>query len=253
MLSMFSSMKLKKGRYGAFSAAFLAVLCAPFFANAIQISPLVLNFDLPNGGTQVLTVFNEQNTPVPVEIVANKRNFAPDGTETRTPTDDFIVFPPQTVIEPNKVQRFRLQYVGDPELAESNLYAITAIPVAVNLKKDNTELALTVSFNALAHVNPRGAETKLAIVDQKPVTNSDGKAAVEFQVRNDGNRYAYLAREGLVVSEKSGDRSVTLKRALTAMLSNTLVLPNTERTFVLQIPEELSGASDASVALLDEE
>ncbi|MEM9897807.1 MAG: fimbria/pilus periplasmic chaperone [Pseudomonadota bacterium] len=238
--------------FAALAAGLAAMGMFASSAWAIQISPLFIDMSVPSSGQTTLLVRNDSTAETPVEIVVMKRIFKEDGTEERVPTDDLLVFPPQTVLAAGKTQTFRVQYVGDLELAESALFAVTATPVAVTLKQGNTDLALTVAFSSLVHVSPRDAESQLSLQDQKPATTEEGAPAISFIARNDGARHAYLSRtKGVLVSDSESGRTVTYQSELTTLLKSTLLPPNSAKAFVMPLPEGMSNPSTVTLTLVE--
>ena len=92
-------------------------------AKAMTVQPVVVNLTSQGSGmSQVVKVENTFATRLPVELQIEELRF--DGetlVNTHADPGDLLVFPPQAFIEPGQTQTFRIQYVGDPELAKSKL------------------------------------------------------------------------------------------------------------------------------------
>ena len=94
---------------------------------AMTVQPIVIN--LPTSGrgmTQVVTVENTFANPLPVEIRVEELSLEDDGVKgTGKDSGDLLVFPPQAMIQPGQTQTFRMQYVGDPDLAKSQALSMS--------------------------------------------------------------------------------------------------------------------------------
>ena len=89
--------------FWAILAAGLMLLAAPG-VGAFEVKPLL--HDLAPFGrdaTSTVDITNPTDRPLPIEITINRRQFGADNEETLTPADDdFLIFPPATVIEPRQ-------------------------------------------------------------------------------------------------------------------------------------------------------
>lgn len=99
----------------------------PLGAQALWVEPMWLEMTpLGRASSASLTVVNTAGKPVLVEGHVARRTIGRDGEEVLTPADDrFLVFPPEAAIRPGATQAFRVQWLGEPDLAESEAYYIT--------------------------------------------------------------------------------------------------------------------------------
>src|SRR3546814_12398306 len=97
------------------------------------VQPVVI--DLTTSGrtmSQVITVENTFDKPLPVEMRIEGLDLTPDGVNaTGKDPGELSVFPPQALIQHGQRQSFRVQYVGDPALARSNHYFVNAAQLPV--------------------------------------------------------------------------------------------------------------------------
>ena len=117
-------------------------------AKAMTVQPVVVNLTSQGSGmSQVVKVENTFATRLPVELQIEELRF--DGetlVNTHADPGDLLVFPPQAFIEPGQTQTFRIQYVGDPELAKSKHYYVTVAQLPVQLPEGQS--AIQILYNS---------------------------------------------------------------------------------------------------------
>ena len=89
---------------------FLGALASP--ATALQVSPMVFDLStLGRGANQSITVSNPTSRDMPVELRINRLTLGRAGEtiESEGGDDDFLLFPPQTIIPAGRAQTFRVQ------------------------------------------------------------------------------------------------------------------------------------------------
>lgn len=229
-------------RLGSWWLAILWVLAAT--TEALQVKPMI--FDMSAVGAdsrKTLSVVNEAATPVPMELVVNRLDLGPNGEMIPSPggEDDFLVFPPQTVIPPNATQTFRIQWIGDPDLAESRSYNISVkqLPVPPPEAADGgTHLSLqfVASFLTTVTVRPAQGRSSFEVRGAEATKTQDGKPAVALRVENTGNMHNYLANARIELRAK--DWSKKLKpEEVQSRCGPGLVLPKHTRRIVIPMDD----------------
>ncbi len=128
MFKVLDSSSLKKlpamsvfRRFATVLAALSLLFGATNITQAMTVQPVVV--DLKPGGRTMSATVSVQNTfttPLPVELTATTLKFDEAGAHVDGPDKgDLLIFPPQALIPPGQTQSFRIQWVGDPELAQS--------------------------------------------------------------------------------------------------------------------------------------
>lgn len=175
-------------------------------ASAYQVAPMI--YDLKPSGTGAATIIrvrNDGDKPLTIELEVEKRAFDENAVESRTPADDdFVVFPLQAVVQPGKVQAVRVQYVGRPDIKQSETYLVTVkqVPVALPDQKQSG-VQMVFNFSTMASVSPEGAKAKVELVSSA----RDAKG-LELRLRNTGTRYANLVSSKLTIGGMAvGDES----------------------------------------------
>jgi fimbrial chaperone protein len=202
---------------------------------SIRVQPM--SYDLATSGTgttQDLRVENTSDQPMPVEIIVHRREILPDGSERRTAAEeDFLVFPPQAIVPPNSFQTFRVQYIGDPQIAATKLYLITVSQLPVNTTGEASRgMQFLFNLGTLAAVSPRDSRPEMEVLEVRPAATA---GMVEIRIRNAGNRYARL-RNG-IWTLRSGDGTVVVvdDRAVRGAIRQGLIEPGTERIIALPV------------------
>lgn len=220
-----------------------AMVFAGTSASAQSVQPM--RFDLQPSGArsqQTLTIENNRAYPITVEIFAEAISTGEDGTEILSPADDdFLIFPPQALIEAGKSQSVRVKYIGEPGLDVSQTYRVHVNQLAVDLSgEQRTGVRVALNFATLASVVPAGAKPFLVVDNVEPT--ADGQLKVSL--RNEGKAYERLVATEWTLS--SGKTAKTFADdALLEWLAgvSSLVLPGETRDFVIPVPEGFDAAS----------
>jgi fimbrial chaperone protein len=186
----------------------LAALAVP--AAAMTVSPVVVNLTPGGAGmTQTISVENSFSTPLHVELrveelIPNANGFTSTGKES----EDLLVFPPQAIIQPGQTQAFRVQYVGDPELARSKHYYVTIAQLPVQRTEGAPAIQVLYNFQVLVSVSPQKASAALKVERAEVAATEGGRPAVALTVTNASNGHGYLSRGRLrlVQKDRSGKR-----------------------------------------------
>jgi fimbrial chaperone protein len=179
-------------------------------AAAMTVSPVVLNLSTSGRGmTQTINVENSFATPLAVELRVEE--LLPDGngfTSTAKDPGDLLVFPPQAMIQPGQTQAFRVQYVGDPDLARSKHYYVTVAQLPLQRGEGQPNIQVLYNFQVLVSVSPQGAKPALTVPRAEVAATDDRRPAVALTVANTGTAHGYLSegRLRIVQKDRSGKR-----------------------------------------------
>lgn len=212
-------------------------------AFALQVQPMI--FDMSATGPasrQVITVINTAPNPVPMELRVNRLDIGPNGETIRTEGggEDFIIFPPQALIPANATQTFRVQWAGEPDLAESRSYniAVSQLPVEVPSDDAGVSAQVQIVYNFLTTVTvaPANGVSVLDVLDAEAAQTPDGKRAVALTLENSGNRHGYLADAELTLDAGSWSRTLSPSE-VRAFAGPGLVLPGHRRRILVPIDD----------------
>lgn len=182
-------------------AAAVAALMPVTAAEAITVQPIVIDLETYGRGmSQVITVENTFETPLPVELTAQRLNLTATGVELTGEDDgNLLIFPPQALIEPGQTQAFRVQYVGDPDLTESYHYYVTVAQLPVKLPEGQSAIQILYNFQVLISVGPNGIDPEIEVREARIVTDEEGNNRPVIDVYNSSPRYGYLSQGRLRV------------------------------------------------------
>lgn len=198
--------------------AAMAVACCPIAAQAMRVSPMVV--EMQSSGTGAVGRIQVQNinkADLPFETKITKLDFDDSGKPVETPADaDFLVFPPQGLLKANARQVVRVQWLGPQDLDASRAYyvSVNQLPVPLAPGQANTagaQVQIVYHMKALVVVAPPRAAPKVELVSAKPImiaakappavpgaaapaaTDLSPKPGLEVTLSNTGKRYAMLA------------------------------------------------------------
>ena len=209
-------------------------------AEAFRVSPMT--YDLaPHGqnSTKTIRVENRGAKKLSIELIAEKRIIKKDGSDERMPAeDDFLIFPPQAVIEPGSVQAIKVKYIGDPEIKESVGYVVSVAQLPVDFTGEEGQSGVSVSFKFGTSVNvvPKGSKEKIKITDQKVV--KDNK--VKISLKNEGNKYSRMIYGKWPFTNSQGKKFELQDEKLNSAISQPLIQPNSERVIEIKLPDDFN-------------
>lgn len=185
-------------------------------ALAMTVQPVVIN--LATSGrdmAQIVTVENTFATPLPVEIRVEELSLAADGVHGTGKDDgDLLIFPPQALIQPGQTQSFRVQYVGDPELARSKHYYATVAQLPVKLPEGQSAIQILYNFQVLVSVAPGGVKPALKIDAAEIAHNEAGKPVPALTLSNASAAHGYLSQGRLRIVQRDVAGKEVFKRTL---------------------------------------
>lgn len=232
----------------AVGMAALAIIAVPGDVGAFRVAPMVYELAPSGSGTsQVIRVENTDDRPITLEITVARRSIGPDGTEQRTPAeDDFVVFPPQTVLQPGDTQAFRLQYIGPQTITESVTYAVTVAQLPIEIRETNFQgIQVVYNFTTTAHVVPPGAAPGLTVVN---AVAGPGPGQVTVNLRNDGTKQAYMTPLVWVLRNGRGEEIAFRDNDLIEIIGISFIQPGRTRALVFPVPTDFAAAGGVTAA-----
>ncbi len=215
-------------------------------ASAFRFSPFRSKFEPSGtGSNQLFLVENNTGVPVSVQIrIANREIDVDGGETTRDNEKDFTIFPAQMILAPHSSRSVRVQWIGNPNLKEENVYRIIAEQLPVNLSKDKpktSSVKFLVSYYGALFVTPPGLSQNVTL-DFIGVFEEPGqKRMLEFVMQNRGGQHALLRDLKLDIKDDKGNAvTLTGDKALKGMTGES-ILAKHRRRFLLPWPEALQG------------
>lgn len=259
---MLRSNNYRRRWLGAVAAASLALTGVagtgtPFLggaALAMTVQPVVIDLKPTGRGmSQIVTVQNTFANPLPVELRAEELTFDEKGAHPGdTQTNDLLIFPPQAVIQPGETQSFRIQWVGDPALAQSKHYYVTVAQMPVKLPEGQSAIQILYNFQVLASVAPTGGKPKLTLSKSEIGADVNGKPIPIVYISDSSNTHGYLSRGRLKITEKDAAGKVVFQRTLPGpeiqqTIGFGLIAPGQTRRIAVPIELPLTAAAGGSL------
>lgn len=210
-------MKLQRRTFVAALAASAAVLGISTAVYAMTVQPVVIDLTTSGRGmSQVVTVENSFDKPLPVELRIEALDLTADGVKpTGRDTGELAAFPPQALIQPGQRQNFRVQYVGDPALARSKHFFITVAQLPVQTNDTQSNIQLLYNFQVLVSVSPDSAKPALAIASAEIGKDAEGKPVPVLTVSNASAAHGYLSRGRVRIVQFAPDGREVFRQQIT--------------------------------------
>ena len=225
------------------------VLLAPA-ARAMSVTPIHVEMtSAGSGGRAQITVANDSPGPLPVEAIIQKMSLGEDGSQQlSTGGEDFLVFPPQALIPAGGRQVFRVQWVGEPVLNESQSFMLSMNQIPVRLPEGQTSVQVVMSFGVVINVAPPQGQPALKLVGTGITKAKDGKRHPTITVENPTKIHALLPDSTIQLAGGSWSHQFT-PTELREKVGIGLVQPGHKRRFVL--PVDLPAGVNQVKASLD--
>lgn len=199
-------------RIAAVAAASVLIWTGIPPAHAIDVTPMVQHIT-PTGPTSGyrLSIKNTEDQPVTVEIQAFRMEVDEEGRRTLSEeVDDLALYPPQSVIPPNREQVVQVRYVGTPNVGpRMYLVRVGQLPVTFGSEQGaDTGAAVQVAFNVNTHVllSPAGARPALRVLSTTTSDNGD----IIISAENQGTGFASLREARYTLTTPDG-RTVSIR------------------------------------------
>lgn len=230
--------------------SFFLVLLGVQPAFAFKLLPISRTF-APTGSaaTQSYQVVNDSDERLAVQISTVKRQMDLAGKESYQPADDdFLVYPPQILLEPQKTQTVRVTWLGDPQPAKELAYRIIAEQMPINLEKpkDNQtqpvgQVKVLLRYLGSIYIRPANVKPDVVLETAEPqkATNSTNELAISFN--NRGTARAVLKNLKLHLTGQG--KTVDLQPEQLKEINNAVILAGNKRRFVMPWPNNLPVGS----------
>lgn len=195
-------------RWAASFVAVLLLFAVTVPAVAINVQPVIV--DLQSSGRRTSAVVSLQNTfaeTVPIEVTVHPIRIVNGELQEfeDEEVDDLLIFPAQATIGPNQTQAFRVQWIGDPELAESRHFYVTVSQLPVALPENENAIQVLHRFKVLVSVGSASSSAALDVVEAKIQTTEEGKHRPVVTVRNQGSNYNYVGSSRMTIIQRAAD------------------------------------------------
>lgn len=226
----------------------MAAMLLPGGADAHRVYPMTYELSPTGAGAStVLRVENTTDQPITLEVSAERRSWDENGKETRTPAnDDFVVLPPQMIVQPGKTQAVRVQYVGPPVTTDTAMYVIGINQVPVRDPNAATGVQFVINFGTAAYVVPVGAKTVLSVVS---VEKAAEPGMMRVVLENTGARYAPLGNTNFTFTNAAGQRMELNGDPLREALVASVVPSHGRRIYMIRAAQGFDLAGPLKLAI----
>ena len=218
--------------------------CAPVAVQAARVSPMIVEVEpLGRGSVARIELSNPGQAQFPVEVEMFRGVISEAGELELTPADEhFLVFPAQRIVPAGSQQVFRVQYIGEPELAASEIYYMQIRQIPVNITPGQSQVQVVVNFNVLINVIPDGASPEPVVESIRPSVRAD-VTGIEVRLSNRGTRYFTASSQPWQVSGTAEDGTMVdvllPPEELSKLIGVGVVAPGRARIFFIPTEKPL--------------
>lgn len=243
---------MKRGVWSLVTGLFWA-LASVNPALAFQLSPISQVFaPIGNDATQSYEITNDGDHRIAVEVSVVERDVDLDGHESYEPADDdFLIYPPQMILEPGAVQTVRVTWLGDPAPSQELAYRLIAeqLPITLlepdaNIESPTGSVQILLRYLGSLYIRPAGVTANIQLTAVENITSDTGEEQVAITLVNQGTASARL--RNLQVRLTAAGTEVTLQGEQLEGMVDQVVLAGDERRFVLSRPVTLPGGPVAA-------
>ncbi|MHC5598257.1 MAG: fimbrial biogenesis chaperone [Nostoc sp.] len=198
-----------------------------------------------SGATQSYQVVNDSNERLAVQVSIVQRQMDLAGKENYKPADeDFLVYPPQILLEPQKTQTVRVTWLGDPRPTKELAYRLIAEQLPINLEKPEANqtkptgaVKVVLRYLGSLYIRPVNVQPDVVLesAELQKGTNSANELAISFN--NRGTARAILKKLKLHLTGQG--KTVDLQPEQLKEINNAVILAGNKRRFVMPWPNNL--------------
>jgi fimbrial chaperone protein len=215
-------------------------------AHAMGVSPVQLEMQSAGSTSRgTITISNSGSAQLPVDM--SIKRLTQDENGVRKYHDDaqpeFLILPPQAMIPPGGSQVFRIQWLGEPVLAQSKSFMLFANQVPVKLPTNTNSVQMISSMGAMINVAPPQSQADLKVVSAGVETDKKtGKRHATLTVENPTKTHALLPKAAIKLQSGNWQENYP-PDALLSQIGIGLVPPGQRRKFVLPavVPQGVSS------------
>ena len=205
-------------------------------ASATSVSPIQLEMTSAGSASRTqVKVTNSSQAPLALEATVKRMELDENGKQTLSSAgDEFLIFPPQAMVAPGVTQVFRVEWVGAPDLPESQSFLLSLAQIPLKNAKGQSTVQVIMSLGVLVNVAPFKGIPQIKLVNTGIEVANTGKRQPTITVENLGRVHALLKEATIRVS--SGSWSHILSPGdFSQMVGAGLVQPGKRRRFTLPI------------------
>ncbi len=208
-------------------------------AFALGFAPMAMEMSATGSGARTqFTVSNDGTTDAAVEITIEKLSYSEDGKRiVAKGGEDLLISPATAVVPPGASQTFRVQWVGDPGIAKSQSFLVSANQLPVRDKSGRSRIQVVQGFGAILNVAPAGGVADLKLVSAAPAKTPKGEPAMSILVENPTSTHALISNSALRVGGQ-----IIGPDAMRTRVGIGVVEPGKRRRFLVPLESPSNGA-----------
>jgi fimbrial chaperone protein len=219
-------------------------------AFAFKLLPISRTFAPSGAGaTQSYQVVNDSNEKLAVSVSMYERQVDLTGKESyKGADDDFLVYPPQILLQPGAQQTVKVTWVGEAQPPKELAYRMIAEQVPVDLDKPQAnvtkpvgQIKVLLRYIGSVYVRPANVQPDVVLEAIAPQKKANGANELAFTLSNRGTAHAVLKNLQLHLS--AGSTKVDLKPEQLKDVSGANILAGNKRRFVIPWPDGLPVGS----------
>lgn len=204
---------------------------------AFDVKPSILELSSSGKSTrQTLRLINNSAQPIPIEILVSKIDVNREGDVLeKTAGEEFLIFPPQTMVAAGATQNFKIQWVGNPDIkkSQSYIFSVNQIPVKEHATGEK-KVEIVFNYKIAVNVRPMDGSSELILVKTEIGKDKKGILRPILTVKNSKNIHARLS--DAVINLSSGEWSKNLSAVyLRQHIGVGLIQPGKTRRVMLNI------------------
>ncbi len=217
-------------------------------SHAFQLQPISRTYTPAGpGSTQSYQVINSSNERLAITISMVERLVNLRGEETHVPADeDFLVYPPQILLEPNAVQTVRVTWVGDPAPQQELAYRLIAEQLPINLDPDKAQqgtaaagkIKVLMRYVGSVYIKPEQVKPEVIFAGLEKIQGAEGRSQLVLTFQNRGTAHASLRKLQLSLASAQGD-VLDLTPEQMGVMRNATILAGKQRQFLIPYPSNL--------------
>jgi len=217
-------------------------------AFAFKLLPISRTFTpTGSGATQSYQIVNDKSERLAVQISMVKRQMDLAGQESYPEADDdFLVYPPQILLEPQQTQTVRVTWLGDPKPAKELAYRIIAeqLPIDLEKPKDNQtkpvgQIKLLLRYLGSIYIRPANVKPDVVLDTVAPQKGTQGTDELAITLHNRGTARAVLKNLKLQLASNGQRTAVGLNPEQLKEMNNAVILAGNKRRFIIPWPAGL--------------
>lgn len=222
-------------------------------SDAFKLEPISRTFTpAGSGSTQSYQVINPSNERVAINISMVQRLVDKTGEESHLPAeDDFLVYPPQILLEPNAIQTVRVTWVGDPVPKQELAYRLIAEQLPINLDPNSAQKGVTAAgkikvlmrYVGSVYIRPEQVKPEVIFKGLEKIQANDGSSQLALNFYNQGTAHASLRKLQLSLTSLQNE-VLQLTPEQMGLMRNATILAGKHRQFLIPYPTNLNFEPD---------